>query len=201
VKGNRVKGFINFLKVLFFLVLIGSVGLGLFYLIRLIYISIVGLESDLAIAIITAAATVLVSVVTVVIGKNLEKKREIEQQHRIQKTEIYENFMKGMFKVMNLTKTSSGVISQDELNKFVEEFNRKLILWGGRNVIKEYMKFKKFGNDVKNKGNTEILILFEKVLYAIRKDLGHSNLNLVSKDLLSLIIKDIEKLDISKTKI
>ena len=196
-----MKGFINFLKVLFFLVLIGSVGLGLFYLIRLIYISIVGLESDLAIAIITAAATVLVSVVTVVIGKNLEKKREIEQQHRIQKTEIYENFMKGMFKVMNLTKTSSGVISQDELNKFVEEFNRKLILWGGRNVIKEYMKFKKFGNDVKNKGNTEILILFEKVLYAIRKDLGHSNLNLVSKDLLSLIIKDIEKLDISKTKI
>ena len=81
-----MKGFINFLKVLFFLVLIGSVGLGLFYLIRLIYISIVGLESDLAIAIITAAATVLVSVVTVVIGKNLEKKREIEQQHRIQKT-------------------------------------------------------------------------------------------------------------------
>ncbi len=183
----------NTIIIIFTLAFVGGVGFGLFYLGRLIWVSVVALESNISIAIITASATVLVSVITVVYGKYLEKKKEIEQQHRIQKTEIYENFMVEMFRVMQLIKTDGGV-TQDKLSEFAEEFSRKLILWGGRNVVKEYVKFKKFGNDPKNKGNTYILILFEKILFSIRKDLGHSNFNLVPKDLLSLIIKDIEKL-------
>ena len=183
----------NAIIIILTLAFVGGVGFGIFYLIRLIWVSIVALESNLSIAIITASATVLVSVITVVYGKYLEKKREIEQQHRVQKTEIYEKFMVEMFKVLKLIKTEEN-IAQDQLSEFAEEFSRKLILWGGRDVIREYVKFKKFGNNPKNKGNTHILILFEKILYSIRKDLGHSNFNLIQKDLLSLMIKDIEKL-------
>ena len=177
-----------------FLLFIAAIGVGLFFLIKLVWNSFISLDNQVAIAIVTASATAFVGVITILVGKNLEKRREIEQQHRMQKVEIYGYFMEKMFGIIGkIREKNTGLkLPQEDLVKFVEKFSRDLILWGGRNVIKEYGKFRDFGiSPTSNKKS--ILFKFENVLYSIRKDLGHSNTNLLKGDLLKLFIKDINK--------
>ena len=71
----------------------------------------------------------------------------------------------------------------------VEEFARKLILWGGRRVIKEYSAFRDLGFRLAGESDALLLLSFEKVLFEIRRDLGHSNRGLRQGDLLSLYIE------------
>ena len=144
------------------------------------------LEKEISAGIIAASATILVSVITVVIGKHLEKKKEIEHQLRIQKTEIYEKYMEKMFQVL----TSGQKFPEKEMTKYFGEFSRKLILWGGKKVIKSYCDFRIFGTQELNNKDKSILLYFEKVLFEIRRDLGNSNRNLKQGDLLTLFIKD-----------
>lgn len=183
------------------LVVIGAIGLASFCSIRFLWRTLVSLDEQIAVGIIAGSATILVSVITVVIGKQLEKKREIEQQHRIQKIEIYEHFMEEWFKILRTSSTRKRAkygsdelpISEENLLKFLEEFSRKLILWGSRGVIKQYVAFRSFG--IKSgQPDPQILLHFENVLLAIRKDLGHSNRGLNQGDLLALFLKDLENL-------
>jgi transcription elongation factor Elf1 len=177
-----------------FLLLVVAVGIGLFFLLKLVWNSFISLDNQLAIAIVTASATALVGTITVIIGKNLETKRVIEQQHRVKKVEIYGYFVDKMFEMIKKSKkkNSDSNLSQDELGEFSEKFNKDLILWGGRNVIKEYGKFRDLGKKpIENK--ISIVFKFEDVLYSIRKDLGHNNINLLKGDLLKLFLTDIDK--------
>lgn len=180
---ERVKVLISWvIGLLFFL----GISYSLFYLIRYFGNIFVTLDKQVAAGIIAASATVIVSVVTVVIGKHLEKKKEIEHQLRIQKTEIYERFMEKMFKIM----AAKGNYPEKEMTKFLEEFSRKLILWGGRKVIATYCTFRNIGTQNSETSDQRILLYFEKVLFSIRRDLGHSNRGLNSGNLLTLFIND-----------
>ncbi len=187
------------LTVIFLFVLIGAIGFAIFLTLRSLSRMFAGFDKEVAAAIIVASATILVSVITVVIGKQLEKKREIENQHRIQKIEIYEKFMKKMFEILRLHGSEKAIPvagksqKEDDLIKFFEEFSRKLILWGSRGVIKQFIEFRKFGMK-SGEPDPRILLQFEKVLMQIRKELGHSNRGLSQYNLLFLFIKDQQNL-------
>jgi TM2 domain-containing membrane protein YozV len=176
--------------IVFFIIVIG-VGAGIFYLGKFVRNIFTQLDKEIAAALLTTSTTIIVAVATVVIGKQLEKKREIEHQHRIQKTEIYEKFMLEWFKILS----AKGNYPQDKLIRFIEEFSRKIILWGGRKVINKYSMFRKFGLKTAGKQDTVILLYFEQVLFEIRKDLGHSNKNIAKGELISLFISDPQVID------
>lgn len=186
--------------VLLSLVVLALIGCGLFLTIRFSWRAFASLDKQIAAATVVASGTVLVSVITVVLGKQFEKKREIEQQHRIQKIEIYEAFMERMFKMLQLGTTKQSAksarsvpIGEDDLTEFLAEFTRKLILWGGHPVIKQYVALRAFGLKPAPP-DPRIILQFEAVLFAIRRDLGHSNRGLAEGDLVTLILKDPEKL-------
>lgn len=142
---NKLRSLLQFLLGLALLSLIVLVSYGL---IRFVWIGFVSLQSQVAIALLTASATVIVSVITVVVGKYLERKREIELQHREKKVEIYEKFMEKWFDILlsrQKQPSTSDKVGDEELVIFLTEFTRKLILWGSNGVVKKYAEFRRLG--------------------------------------------------------
>lgn len=91
-----------------------------------------------------AATTVIVATLTVVLGKYYERMKDIEAHYRVKKTEIYNEFLCELFKLFH----SNG--SEDyDLVPFLRDWQRKMILWGGQDVLSKYIvwmtHFKKKG--------------------------------------------------------
>lgn len=196
-----MKVFKKSLSILLLILFLGAFGFALYYILKHFIELFATLNKEIAAGIIAASGTVLVSVISVIAGKQLEKKREIENQHRTQKIEIYEYFMEKWFEL--LLKHKKSQVNQkmakafnDESKKFFEKFSRELILWGNHNVIKQYGILKNSGTDYdpQDPDKTPILLVFEKVLFAIRKDIGHSNKNLKPGDLITLFVTDPDNL-------
>jgi hypothetical protein len=75
------------------LVLIGLLVAGGIAAIVFAWRAFADLDPGIAAALVTAAATVLLSVSSLILSKRWEQQREIQQQHRKRKLPIYEEFM------------------------------------------------------------------------------------------------------------
>jgi hypothetical protein len=79
------------------------------------------------------------------------------------------------------------------------------MIWGSDDVFKEFATFRRQSVALAAKRqqtlpqgelsaeSLQALLTFEKLLYAIRADVGHKNKGLVEGDLLSLFVNDIDK--------
>lgn len=131
-------------------------------------------------AIITAGATIYVAIKT----KKAERLKEIEQELRKQKAPIYEEFSDFL-----LNKVLKNQASNEEMLEFIIKFNQKMIVFGDDKVIRSWVNFR---NAVQNEEfQYDVLFKIEKVLFAIRSDMGHSNKELKEGDLLTLFINDM----------
>ncbi len=160
-------------------------------------------------AIIAGSFTLLVSAITLIWTRHTDKqkdlelrRKEIEQQHREAKIPAYTDFIEFLFKLFNTQKTNT-VMSPEEVLKAMQDFTRKILIWGSDSVIKDYATFSERSTDIeerKKKGETisqaehvKTMLLFEKLLYDIRADLGHVNKGLGECDLLALFVTDIRE--------
>lgn len=135
------------------------------------------------VAIITVTGTIFAAIKT----KSAERVKEIEQELRKQKAPIYEEFSNFL-----LDKVLNNKASEDEMKEFVINFHQKMLVWGGDNVIKAWVDFRKYV--VTEVFQYQGLFLIENVLFAIRSDMGHSNKGLKQGDLLTLFTNDMDKI-------
>ncbi|NPA72099.1 MAG: hypothetical protein GXO35_04645 [Gammaproteobacteria bacterium] len=188
----------KFFNVLMAFILLGAIGWGVFWLLRLFWESLISLQSDLASAIIAASTTVIVAVLTIVVGRYYERKKEIETQQHARKIEIYEAFLEKwfgkLFEIGQSKSESKDLLSDTEFLQFLAEFTRKLILWGSDDVVKSYSEFRRKSLNAAQTSSTsvDILLQFEQLLFAIRKDIGHANQSLKPGDLLTLFLNDFQ---------
>ena len=161
------------------------------------------LEAGPAAAIVTAGATVLISVFSLIFSKSWERRREVELQHRERKLPIYEKFMSFWFRSILHEQLGQPPLTDREMAEFLSEFTQQLILWGSDPVVKEYARFRlhaisqpdeaSAGDDASEAtGSAETLFLLEQLLFAIRADLGHRNKDLDRGSLLALLINDLD---------
>lgn len=143
----------------------------------------------MAAAIIAAAATVLVSVLTLVISKRYEHQREIEQEHRKQKTPVYEEFIAQLFKMMMGGKHGNPTVTEDELMNFFSNFSQKLLIWGSDKVVQQYVVYRNAGTA----DGLQHMVRLEDLIYAIRADLGHKNAGLKQGDMFRMFINDFDE--------
>lgn len=79
---------------------------------------------------------------------------------------------------------SQSPVSQEEQDEYVTGYTYKLVSWGSEPFLKEYATFKgKLGQD-------DALLHFEKVLFAIRTDFGHSSKGFNKGELLRVFLKN-----------
>jgi len=181
------------------LVILGVMGFLLYITVKA-YISILSnLEEGVAAAIIAATATILISVLSIIISQQYERTTKVKEEHRQKKIPVYEELMDFLFKTFYDRKNSDQESITEKTREFMEQFTPKLIVWGSDEVIAAYLRFKKLAVDsvaaVGAKTLISSIIQLEELFYTIRRDLGHKNRNLKKLDILKLFINDLPETD------
>ena len=146
------------------------------------------LNTNLAVGLLTAFTTVLVAALTVSLGRYFERKKEIESHFREKKVEIYDEFLKEFFKLFS--EEVSETPKENDLVTFLREWQRKMILWGGSDVLASYLKWKVHLG--KGDPDAQSIFLTEEFFKSIRKDLGLSNRGLEKGIFVHFILRNSE---------
>jgi len=134
-----------------------------------------------------------------VLGRYFERKKELDALYRDKKVEIYDEFLKEFFNAFqNPSKDKAPTDTNDPLVKYFKEWQRKLLLWAGPEVIESYSQWM---SALRTKPvNAESFFMTERLLLAIRKDLGHSNKGIQRGIFARLVMKNADLfLSMSKT--
>lgn len=150
------------------------------------------LDNEVAAAVIATSGTVLAAVATVVYSQSRTKRREIDESHRARKAEVYGEFMKlmvGNFKSVkaqeSLPEAAGGAPANAESTEQLFSFKQNLIVWGHPKVIRSYTRFESQLQDADPK---TMIVSADRVLRAMRRDLGNSNLFLKQGELWGLFL-------------
>lgn len=152
-----------------------------FLAIRAIWQELAGIKSELAIAVVAAAATLIGSTVTVMLGRHFERKKDIEAHFRAEKIKIYDEFLAELFKLLH-----SGGEGSDNMVAFLREWQRKLVLWGGSNVLAAYFKWM---NRLKSAPDAQTMFLLDEFFRALRADVGQNSTGLQKGAFANLILR------------
>ena len=154
--------------------------------------TLTALSPQVATAIVAGVATLLVSVFSVLWSKRVDRLREIEQEQRKQKIPVYEEFLSLIFRMLFAEKLGEGPVTEQDMMKSMSLFGQKIIVWGSDDVLKEYASWRRVATTIAEGNPAFHIFAVERLLLAIRKDVGHKNKNLKQGDLLSIFINDID---------
>lgn len=146
-----------------------------------------------------AIITGFLSIIAIVIQRVWEKRYNKEQEIRNNKLPIYQKmineFSLFFYNDPNLkTEEEKEKFQEDKINrlvKFVADNNGELITWASDGVLKEWTLYRKIALSKEDQG-MNLMFQTEKLFYAIRKDLGHKNKNLLTGDILRFFVNDID---------
>lgn len=147
-----------------------------------------------------AIITGFLSIVAIIVQRVWEKRYNKEQELRNKKLLVYQKmineFSLFFYNDPSLkTKEEQEKFQENKINKlvkFVADNNGELITWASDEVLKEWSLYRKIALSKEDQG-MKLMFQTEKLFYAIRKDLGHKNKNLVTGDILRFFVNDIDE--------
>lgn len=143
--------------------------------------------------IIAATATIMVSVFSVLVAKHLEQKAVLLKEHRERKTPIYEEMVKLIFRFAFAEKIGLPPLTEKELTAKMAWITENLVVWGSDDLLIAWNRFRTYSINHSENSKFDVLFEVEKLLLAIRKDLGHSNRGIVKGKILGLFVNDIKE--------
>jgi hypothetical protein len=129
---------------------------------------------EVAGAVITAASTIVITAMTLAVGRYVEKKKELESLHREKKIPIYGEFLTGVFNTFYGVKTTK---SSDTV-AFLRKWQTNIVIWGGADVVNAYLRWKDALTTTEP--SAETMRITNALVLAIRKELGHDDSRLQS---------------------
>lgn len=123
-----------------------------------------------------------------IIAHRSAKKREIEARHFAEKREGYKAFINIIFDTLLAAKLGKKPPTDKELANRLVEHKKMLMTWADADVIKMWNEAEINFVDVGKKSPHEILLIWDKLLRAMRKDLGKDDSQLDDGELVSLIL-------------
>jgi hypothetical protein len=154
--------------------------------------ALTSIDPNLAAGLASAGASVVTAAIVVVTGKLLEQRREIATSQRHKKVEIYEDFVHTFLERTLLAENLGGErMSDEDLQQWFVTFTQQSLLWSSSKFVREWGRYKTQSLQSSTNGMRSIME-FEKVLAAVRKDVGLSNRGLKQGDLLRLFITDVD---------
>lgn len=169
------------------LLIVAFLGFGTYLLIAAIIDKLNSINTDVGKAIIAGTATVIISVLSLVVGKIWEQKIKDKQDIRQKKIPVYEEQVAAIFSLLFAEKCGEDKPTDQQIIKAFSGFTQKLIIWGGPTVIKAWSDFR-LGADPTN--TAQFFGKWQTFLMALRQDIGNSNSNLEGGDLMRLFIND-----------
>ena len=172
-----------------FLVILAAIG-ALYGVFQSLISAFAGLDPKYGAALIAAAGTIVVSVMSVVVSRYLETRTSIRKEHREKKIPVYEDLIQFMFKVMMGVKTDNAPDEQEVL-EFMSTFTQRAMVWASDDVLNAWIRFRGASMDEQQANPIALMFVYEDLILAIRKDLGHKNKDLTRGKVLSLFVTDI----------
>jgi hypothetical protein len=161
-------------------------------LVRAVWDLLTSASPQLASSIVSAGGIVLVAVLSAILSKRAEQRREIEQEQRAKKAQVYEAFLSHWFAVMRGVR---GELPEDERKEMDDNYYGsvppQMVAWASEAVLREYAAH---AAPLRSEDEEGSIFDFERVLFAIRKDLGHSNEGLQRGDLMRLFLTGVDEL-------
>jgi hypothetical protein len=115
-------------------------------------------------------------------------RRRAAQQYRWDK--IADDYERFVALVREGTANQGGELTAEQ-TEFMGRFSDKLMLWGSPDVIRAWRGVKQAADA--DLDPTQAMLRYARVLIAIRRDLGHSDRSLDVRDLLGVVINDIDE--------
>lgn len=137
-----------------------------------------------------ASATVIVSVMSVLVAKRLEYRAILEKEHREKKIPFYEDFVSFVFRIALSDKLGLEPLTEKEMIQQATRFTQNLIVWGADDVVNAWFRFRNKSINSDGSG-ASVMYEIENLLLAIRKDLGHENKGLGKGKVLGLFVNDV----------
>lgn len=172
-------------------IVLAGLGYGAWMFVGSVWRVFSALNSSVAVSIVSASAAVIVSTTTVVLGKARDARLAVEKDVREKKIPVYEELIQFMLRVVLGSKTGQTP-SGDEILSFFSDFTQRFMVWGADDVVKAWVEFRRatINADGEAKDSFGAMLLYEGVVRAIRKDLGHRNAGLKKGDILGLFVND-----------
>lgn len=173
-----------------FIVAVGIIAVGAWgfiSLFRIVWAALIDVNPQLAVGVVAAAATLLASTATVMLGRYYERKKEIEAHFRAEKIKIYDEFLSKLFKLFEDDKEKEG---SPDMVKFLREWQRKLVLWGGSNVLATYFKW--MSRLKRGAYDADTIFLMDDFFRALRADIGQSSSGLSRGSFAHLILRNAD---------
>jgi hypothetical protein len=169
---------------------------GCYLLIAKIWSIFSSVDPRLGAGLVMAFATILVSLITVLFSKHLERKAAILTHLREKKIPTYEKIIDFIFSITFAEKLGKEQLTEKEMVKFIAEITQELVIWVSDEMLEAFYKFRMMS--IANTDNSPsnpygVLFIVEDLLLAIRKDLGHNNKNVSRGKILGLFINDLPK--------
>jgi hypothetical protein len=120
------------------------------------------------VAMITGGTTILVATITVTLGRYYERKRDIEAQFRAEKIKIYDQFFRDLFMVFHEEVKGDSI----DVAAFLRVWQRKLVLWGGPDVLRAYFHW--VVRLEQNRADAQTMFSDGRVFRALRSDIDQS---------------------------
>lgn len=152
------------------------------------------INSTLAAGMIAASATIIVSLISVLVSKHLDRKALIYNQLREKKVPTYVKIIEFIFRITFAEKLGKPSPTEREMIEFFAGITQEIVIWGSDEMLNAFYIFRMSSIDSsKEKSEANLyntLYAVEDLLLAIRKDLGHSNHNISRGKVLGLFIND-----------
>ena len=132
-------------------------------------------------AVIGAIGVITVAMITHYKTRN----REIAARHFADKRDGYMKFMDLLFDMIVMTKKNRKFDNEELLKRYIP-IKKAIMIWGGPNLIEEWNFFETAPEQVQT--SEQALFMFEKILRAIRLDLGHDDSSLPPGSLIAMIL-------------
>ncbi len=148
------------------------------------------LDRTVAVAVVAASATVMTSVLTVVLGRYFEVRLARETAHRERKIPLYDEFLGKLFSVFADNDSEENELGN--LVPFLRDVHRKLVLWSGPEVVKAYADWQTTLRVQAGSPTAQVMIKMINFFLALRSDLGHSNKGITPDHLVGLMLRNPE---------
>lgn len=198
-KLNRTMTLKKYLGFALLVIALVTIGWGAIEGIRWVFKALSDLQKEVAAGIIAATATVTVSLMSVIFGRINEQKKMIEKDIRDKKTVIYEEVISSFMNFI-ISNTEYGRAHPEKFGDAIDKLmdiwllgNPKMMIWASDDVLRKWSEFRSAAINISSDDNHTALMMLmtEDLILAIRKDLGHRNIQIPRGAILRLFINDL----------
>jgi hypothetical protein len=202
---ERPPGTTRWWHVVLGLVLLVVAAALLFYLARGAVRTFASLQKEVATAIVTGFAAVVVATVSTFFGRFLERRQANERAQQERRIPVYEDFIRGLLQLFGATVAPAQrqEMTEERIFEVLGTFTEKAVVWGSDDVLRAWVEYRYAAlahaadtdedqeKDQDPDDEHAVLYRMEDLLLAFRSDLGLSNKKLRRGDLLRLWVNDV----------